>query len=40
MTDKRKVQKSTKGNVPADCGGIKPAKLLTPKDKNKSVKNK
>ena len=37
MADKSKMQKPTKGgSAPADCGGIKPQKLLTPKDVGKS----
>lgn len=36
MAGKTKTQKPTKGNTAADCGGIKPEKLLTPKDAGKS----
>lgn len=37
MADKSKAPKpTTKGSGPADCGGIKPQKLLTPKDLSKS----
>ena len=42
MAEKSKAPKSTKGRAPADCGGIKPEKLLTPKDggKGKTPKKK
>lgn len=42
MADKSKTPKPTKGSAPADCGGIKPQKLLTPKDvgKGKAPKKK
>lgn len=42
MAGKSKAQKPAKGNAPADCGGIKPEKLLTPKDggKGKTPKKK
>lgn len=40
MADKSKTPKPTKGSVPADCGGIKPQKLLTPKDVGKSKPTK
>ena len=36
MAEKSKAKKPVKGNPPADCGGIKPEKLLTPKDGGKS----
>lgn len=40
MAGKAKTQKTTTGA--ADCGGIKPEKLLTPKDvgKSKTAKKK
>lgn len=42
MAGKSKAQKPVKGSAPADCGGIKPEKLLTPKDggKDKTPKKK
>ena len=37
MAEKSNVPKPTKKNSgPADCGGMKPQKLLTPKDVKKS----
>lgn len=40
MAEKSKTPKPTKGKAPADCGGIKPEKLLTPKDGGKGKTSK